>query len=315
MTPPAAAAAIPATLPAPARRGAPTAPARPARTRPSHPRRAAEPARRQGRAAEVAAALAPARMMDRLIRSRSWIGVVAFALIGIVAMQLWLLKLNGGIGRAIEHEGLLQRENAVLSAENSSMSAGDLIEQQAAASGMRIVSPGSLIFLRARGGMDERLAAARLARPVQTPTQSESTTSTSTAPTQSESATSTSTVPTQGETTTPTSTAPTQSEGTAQAATGTAGRSESATPTEGSPQTTGQMRGPGHLLRWRSRGSHIHLDARSGRVAGAGCSAPYRCTIWCVLLAAGVGGRTHSLLRLAAQRSSAPSRAQSTADL
>lgn len=106
---------------------------------------------------------------------------MAFALIGIVAMQLWLLKLNGGIGRAIEHESLLQRQNAVLSAENSSMAAGDLIEQQAIASGMRIVSPGTLIFLRTRGQSDERLAAARLAQAVQTPTQSENT-STSTAP-------------------------------------------------------------------------------------------------------------------------------------
>jgi hypothetical protein len=90
-------------------------------------------------------------------------------------MQLWLLKLNGGIGRAIEHEGLLERTNAALSAENSSRAAGDLVEQQAIASGMRIVPPGSLIFLRTRGQSDERLAAARLARPVQTPTQSEST--------------------------------------------------------------------------------------------------------------------------------------------
>ncbi len=174
MTPPAAAAAIPATRPAPAR---------PGRTAPSRPRRSAAPARRQGRAAEAAAALAPTRLLDRLIRSRSWIGVVAFALIGIVAMQLWLLKLNGGIGRAIEHEGLLQRENAVLSAENSSMSAGDLIEGQAVASGMRIVAPGSLIFLRARGSMDERLAAARLAQPVQTPTGTETSTPTTAATT------------------------------------------------------------------------------------------------------------------------------------
>jgi hypothetical protein len=104
-----------------------------------------------------------------------WIGLVAFALIGIVAMQLWLLKLNGGIGRAIEHEELLQRTNAALSAEDASMSAGDLIEQQAVAGGMRIVEPGSLIFLRSRGASDERLAAARLAQPVQTPTASATT--------------------------------------------------------------------------------------------------------------------------------------------
>ncbi len=179
MTPPAAAAAIPATRPVPARRAAPGAPSRrrapaapPARSRPR--RRVAAPARAPGHAAQAAAALAPSRLLDRLIRGRGWIGLVAFALIGIVAMQLWLLKLNGGIGRAIEHEGTLERANAALSAENSSASAGDLIEQQAVASGMRIVAPGSLIFLRASAS-DERLAAARLAQPVQTPTQSEST--------------------------------------------------------------------------------------------------------------------------------------------
>lgn len=171
--PPAAAAAIPATRPAPARRGAPATPSRrsvpstPARR--SRPRRLAAPGRAPGHAAQAAAALAPSRLLERLIRSRSWIGLVAFALIGIVAMQLWLLKLNGGIGRAIEHEGMLERTNAALSAENSSMAAGDLIEQQAVASGMRIVAPGSLIFLRTHGSSDERLAAARLARPVQTP--------------------------------------------------------------------------------------------------------------------------------------------------
>lgn len=180
--PPAAAAAIPATRPAPARRGAPAAPSRrsapPAPARRSRPRRGAAPARPAGRAAEAAAALAPSRLLDRLIWGRGWIGLVAFALIGIVAMQLWLLKLNGGIGRAIEHEGMLERVNAALSAENSSRAAGDLIEQQAVASGMRIVLPGSLVFLRTRAS-DERLAAARLAQPVRTPTQSEST---STAP-------------------------------------------------------------------------------------------------------------------------------------
>jgi hypothetical protein len=170
MTPPAAAAAaaIPATRPAPARRGAPGAPARPTRPAPARPRRIAAPARRLTPRAEVVGT--PVRLLDRLIRSRSWIALVAFSLIGIVAMQLWLLKLNGGIGRAIEHEGYLQRTNAALSAEDSAMSAGDLIEQQAAAAGMTIMAPGKLIFLHTRGAMDERLAAARLAQPVQAPT-------------------------------------------------------------------------------------------------------------------------------------------------
>jgi hypothetical protein len=181
MTPPAAAAAIPAprpatrpgTRPAPARRSRPVAPS-PAPARPRRRPGAAAPARRL--APGAAAVETSARLLDRLIRSRTWIVLIAFALIGIVAMQLWLLKLNGGIGRAIEHEGYLQRTNATLAAENSSYSAGDLIEQQAAAAGMSIVPAGKLVFLHAHPGVDERLAASRLAQPVQAPTESSTTT-------------------------------------------------------------------------------------------------------------------------------------------
>jgi cell division protein FtsB len=131
--------------------------------------------------AETAAA---GRLLDRLIRSRIWIGLVAFALIGIVAMQLWLLKLNGGIGRAIEHEAFLQRENAALSAENSGMSAGDLVERRAFAQGMTVLAPGSLVFMHTRGALDERLAAARLAQPVAPPTEASSSGTTGQTPTE-----------------------------------------------------------------------------------------------------------------------------------
>jgi hypothetical protein len=181
MTPPAAAAVLPGAhpaRPAPARPGRPARPAGPAR-RPSPPARPAAPARtprdRPGRAAAPVGRVtrldtfAASRLLDRLIRSRLWIGLIAFSLIGIVAMQLWLLKLNGGIGRAIEHESYLQRENAALSAENAAASAGDLVEQHAVAAGMTIVAPGSLIFLHTRGLADEHLAAARLSQPVPTP--------------------------------------------------------------------------------------------------------------------------------------------------
>jgi hypothetical protein len=199
MTPPAAAAALPGAIPTrpaparparpagPARRPAPPArPAAPDRARPARPGRAAGPARRVARVD----ASAVSRLLDRLIRSRIWIVLVAFALIGIVAMQLWLLKLNGGIGRAIEHESYLQRANATLSAENAAESAGDLVEQHAIANGMTIVPAGSLVFLHTRGPVDERQAAARLAQPAQAPGAA------ATAPT-STSATSTPEVPVQ----------------------------------------------------------------------------------------------------------------------
>jgi hypothetical protein len=182
MTPPAAAAAAtgrvgsysppvparpsrradPARAPRPNR---PSAPARPARARPSR-----SPHAVPAQGAARAETLAGSRLLDRLIRSRVWIALVAFALIGIVGMQLWMLKLNGGIGRAIEHESYLQRANAALSAENSAMSAGDLVERRAVANGMTIVAPGALVFLHTRRRTDEHLAAARLAQPAQAPT-------------------------------------------------------------------------------------------------------------------------------------------------
>jgi hypothetical protein len=134
---------------------------------PRKPRRVSGPARGTDRArvAQPAPAAATQRLLDRLISGRAWIGLVAFALIGIVTMQLGLLELNGGIGRALEHEALLQRENAALSIENSEMAAGDRVELRAAQMGMELVPAGALRFLPARPGIDAARAAAALSAP------------------------------------------------------------------------------------------------------------------------------------------------------
>ncbi|HEY2719208.1 MAG TPA: hypothetical protein VGI52_06215 [Solirubrobacteraceae bacterium] len=107
--------------------------------------------------------LAQHRLLDRLIRGRAWIGLVAFALIGIVTLQLGLLKLNGGIGRALEHEAVLQRENATLSIENSELSAGARVQTGAAKLGMASVPVGAVRFLSAGGHGTVGKAAAALA--------------------------------------------------------------------------------------------------------------------------------------------------------
>ncbi len=168
MTPPAAAAA--STAPA-------VRPRRPAA--PRGPRRVSGPARRpaQARPAERTAgadaglvlglvgaleAVAGHRLFDRLIRGRAWIGIVAFALIGIVTLQLGLLKLNGGIGRALEHEALLQRTNTALSIENSELAAGTRVEAQAGHLGMAFAPSGSLHFLSANAHGDIAKATAAL---------------------------------------------------------------------------------------------------------------------------------------------------------
>lgn len=172
MTPPAASHAHAAPPLAPRRRTGP----------PPGPRRVSGPARRPAPAAPRGRgrrqgglalglislagrldALASHRLLDRLIRSRVWIGIVAFALIGIVTLQLGLLKLNSGIGRSLEREATLQSQNAALSLENSELSAGSRVESQAEALGMRLVSVGGLQFLGSHARSDISRAAAALA--------------------------------------------------------------------------------------------------------------------------------------------------------
>jgi hypothetical protein len=92
-----------------------------------------------------------------------WIALVAFALIGIVTLQLGLLELNTHIGRELERQGKLERENAALSIQNSELAAGETVEAGAHALGMRLVPAGALRFLRSSPGGDVRHAASVLA--------------------------------------------------------------------------------------------------------------------------------------------------------
>jgi cell division protein FtsL len=188
MTPPAAAAtagAVPAT-----HRGRAAAPARPSiaprkprrvsgPTRPPArpPARPARPARPPAPSVQAERALVPwlaqslsgltrNRSLDRLIRSRTWIALIAFALIGIVTLQLLVLRLNADIGHALVRESALQRENAALSIESSELAAGERVETEAAHLGMELVPEGSLRFLTSNPAGDVARAAAALKTPV-----------------------------------------------------------------------------------------------------------------------------------------------------
>ena len=176
VTPPAAAAA-PAV-----RRGRTAVPARPV-IAPRRPRRVSGPTRTSlppGPDARLrpsadsywassdATSLSRHQALDRLIRGRTWIALIAFALIGIVTLQLLVLKLNANIGRALEHEARLQRENAALSIESSELAAGERVEAQAARLGMELVPVGDLRFLAVDPRFDIARAAAALSTPVHT---------------------------------------------------------------------------------------------------------------------------------------------------
>jgi hypothetical protein len=96
-----------------------------------------------------------------------WIGIVAFALIGIVTLQLGLLKLNSGIGRSLEREATLQRADAALSIENSELASGTRVEAQAERLGMRVSAVSSLHFLSSHPRSEQAAkAAAALRKPL-----------------------------------------------------------------------------------------------------------------------------------------------------
>jgi hypothetical protein len=101
------------------------------------------------------------------VRGRLWIGLLAFALIGIVAMQLMVLKLNSGIGATLEREAALQRTNAQLGIEAATGSGEGRIEPLAAATGMTFAPSGSVHFVASNPAADVSHAAAALAAPIQ----------------------------------------------------------------------------------------------------------------------------------------------------
>jgi cell division protein FtsL len=104
--------------------------------------------------------------LDRLIRGRIWIAVIAFALIGIVTLQLLVLQLNASIGRSLVREAQLQRANAALSIESSELTAGERVESQAGHLGMQLVPLDALRFVTADPHTDIARAAAALKAPV-----------------------------------------------------------------------------------------------------------------------------------------------------
>jgi hypothetical protein len=132
----------------------PAAAAAPARTRTRRvtppPRRVSGPAR--PRAATAGATTAPPplalrlggavhglaehHLLDRLVRGRAWIAILAAGLLGIVFMQVSMLRMNAGITQAIEQAGTLERRNAGLRAAISELSSGDRIAAEATKLGL-----------------------------------------------------------------------------------------------------------------------------------------------------------------------------------
>jgi hypothetical protein len=110
-------------------------------------------------------ALPDHRVIDRLLRGRVWICFIGVALMGIVAMQVSMLKLNSGISRAVETTATLERQNSDMEARIARLASGERIRAAADNGGMVTPAAGEVHYLRVRGGIDGRLAARRMRAP------------------------------------------------------------------------------------------------------------------------------------------------------
>lgn len=153
MTPPAAATA----RTAPARRPAARPRPRPVPA-PAPGRRVSGPAARPRTAARPKAA--ELTLLDRIVRGRMWIVLLTGALVGLVFLQVSLLKLNSGIGRAVQTASTLERQNSVLRAEVSRLDSGERIQGAAQGLGLVMPAPGDRNYLTVRPGDASRAAKA-----------------------------------------------------------------------------------------------------------------------------------------------------------
>ncbi|MGN6190030.1 MAG: hypothetical protein ACTHOE_14140 [Conexibacter sp.] len=159
MTPPAATAAARRAVVAPRPQRRISGPARPAPNRPvrrpARPVAVPRPNRRGADQTLGARALAwlrtlpDHRLLDRLIGGRIWIVLLGGLLVGIVTMQLTLLRWNAGIGRAVERSTQLEQSNAALRLSISELSDTNRIVGEATQMGYVMPPQGSPRFLTA----------------------------------------------------------------------------------------------------------------------------------------------------------------------
>ena len=105
--------------------------------------------------------LPDSRLLDRLLRGRIWIGLLAVLLLGLVAINVSLLKLNAQAGHNAEKVKVLRIQNDRLHAKVSRLRSGDRVERVAGRLGLVMPEAGSVRYLSV-GSMDGSRAARAL---------------------------------------------------------------------------------------------------------------------------------------------------------
>jgi hypothetical protein len=104
-------------------------------------------------------------LLDRIVRGRVWIPLLGVLLVGIVAMQVEILKLGAGMGRWIHRSTTLQTRNEALQGSVAGLMDDQRIERLAAKMGMVMPDPTALSFLSAQPAGDAARAAANVHAP------------------------------------------------------------------------------------------------------------------------------------------------------
>jgi cell division protein FtsL len=119
------------------------------------PRTAAAPRRPLGvRAAAYLRTLPDHSVLDRVVRGRLWIPLLGVLLVGIVAMQVEVLKLNASVGHAMVRASTLQSRNQQLRVDVSQLSDDQRIMADAANMGMAMPAPSTPKFVAENGRTD-----------------------------------------------------------------------------------------------------------------------------------------------------------------
>ncbi len=137
------------------------APRASARTAPRAPTRFVPVA--VGRTAVAVGGIADSGIVIRLTRSRGWIGVMAFLLVGIVALNVVALSFNSGSSKTAGISDKLRQENQALRAEITGGLSNERLQRVAARMGLVVPEPGAIAYLTPLPG-DAALAASRLRR-------------------------------------------------------------------------------------------------------------------------------------------------------
>lgn len=110
-------------------------------------------------------------LLDRLLRGRGWIGLLGVLLIGLVFLNVALLKLNAQAGRNVEAARKLRIANADLGGRVTRLSSAERIQRAGEELGFVSPAPGNIHYLTVRSS-DGRLAARKIAQGEAAPTSS-----------------------------------------------------------------------------------------------------------------------------------------------